>query len=450
LQDPSLTAAYYEVQGRIQRGERVYPDELEFVREVLRSIHRHEPELAEHIRETVLTPANRMQYDSWLEKGFPPTAFSLKQLLRAIFASAPLSRVMMRHNRALLRVYQQNGELKSNLAHRHVLPMRRIQYKAQEKQAYEALEDYAQDLAQQVTAANDQQTRVSTGFYLSFLRRRFASSLWAIAETLRRRRERVAATLEYLESGGSPAALTTGNVVEGEDDFELDDSDAEIIDQLLENRSEADLRWELERLGEMLGSSLYDAAPASSKMQALLGWLRAAARGPGSARPHPTDGDLQPVLGHGGRHRPALQTGEPELPDRDLFGPRRPVHRSRDRQAGRHRARGDQKALPARPDRQSIGNSTVPGRSYHFDLCHQDRKSDSKRPQNQGRERRRGHSEGTRIQYCARDRAQGAKPARGPRYGGRLDQVTGRVSPAHRLVELEVGFRLGNRIGQRE
>ena len=274
LQDPSLTAAYYEVQGRIQRGEQVYPDELEFVRQVLRSIRRHDPELAEHIRETVLTPANRMQYDNWLEKGFAPTAFSLKQLLRAIFASAPLSRVMMRHNRALLRVYQQRGELKDNLAHRHVLPMRRIQYTAQEKQAYDALEDYAQDLSQQVTAANDQQARVSTGFYLSFLRRRFASSLWAIAETLRRRRERVAATLEYLGSGGSPAALATGSAVEGEEDFELDDSDAEIIDQLLKNRSEDDLRWELERLTEMLGSSLYDAAPASSKMQALLGYVQ--------------------------------------------------------------------------------------------------------------------------------------------------------------------------------
>lgn len=274
LQDPSLTAAYYEVQGRIQRGEQVYPDELEFVRQVLRSIRRHDPELAEHIRETVLTPANRMQYDNWLEKGFAPTAFSLKQLLRAIFASAPLSRVMMRHNRALLRVYQQRGELKDNLAHRHVLPMRRIQYTAQEKQAYDALEDYAQDLSQQVTAANDQQARVSTGFYLSFLRRRFASSLWAIAETLRRRRERVAATLEYLVSGGSPAALATGSAVEGEEDFELDDSDAEIIDQLLKNRSEDDLRWELERLTEMLGSSLYDAAPASSKMQALLGYVQ--------------------------------------------------------------------------------------------------------------------------------------------------------------------------------
>ena len=125
-----------------------------------------------------------------------------------------------------------------------------------------------------MTAANDQQTRVSTGFYLSFLRRRFASSLWAIAETLRRRRERVAATLEYLVNGGSPAALATGAAFEGEQDFEQDDSDAEIIDQLLKNRSEDDLRWELERLGEMLGSSLYDAAPASSKMQALLGYVQ--------------------------------------------------------------------------------------------------------------------------------------------------------------------------------
>jgi len=71
--------------------------------------------------------------------------------------------------------------------------------------------------------------------------------------------------------GGSPAALATGSTVEGEEDFELNDSDAEIIDQPLKNRSEADLRWKQERLGEMLWSGLYDVAPVSSKMQALLG-----------------------------------------------------------------------------------------------------------------------------------------------------------------------------------
>jgi hypothetical protein len=62
-EDPSLTQAYYDIQGRIQRGERVFDDELAFLRQVLHSIRRHDPQLGEFIRETVLTPANRSQYD---------------------------------------------------------------------------------------------------------------------------------------------------------------------------------------------------------------------------------------------------------------------------------------------------------------------------------------------------------------------------------------------------
>ncbi len=272
--DPSLTQAYYEIQGRIQRGERVFDDELVFMRRVLQSIKRHDPELAEFIRQTVLNPANRIQYDNWLERGIKPTAFSLKQLLRAIFASAPLSRVMMRHNRALLRVYQQQGKLNANLARRHVLPMRRIQYTGQEQGAYDALQSYSQELAQQIAAANDQQMRMSTGFYLSFLQRRFASSLHAIGETLRRRRDRVRATLDYVIGTGSPTTTQPIQAAAAHDDErEHDDTDAEIIEQLLKNRSEQDLRWELDKLEEMLSGSLYDVTPISSKMQALLGYV---------------------------------------------------------------------------------------------------------------------------------------------------------------------------------
>ncbi len=274
-EDPSLTQAYYEIQGRIQRGERVFGNELAFLRQILRSVNRHDPELAEFIRQTVLTPANRIQYDNWLEKGIKPTGFSLKQLLRAIFASAPLSRVMMRHNRALLRVYQQHGKLNANLARRHVLPMRRIQYTAQEREAYDALQSYSQELSQQIAAANDQQMRVSTGFYLSFLQRRFASSLHAIGETLRRRHERVRTTLDYAIGGGVAAApQPASGGATNDEDLEHDDTDAEVIEQFLKNRSEQDLRWELAKLDEMLAGSLYDAAPASSKTQALLGYVQ--------------------------------------------------------------------------------------------------------------------------------------------------------------------------------
>jgi superfamily II DNA or RNA helicase len=280
-EDPTLTQAYYEVQGRIQRGERVSDEDLAFLRQVLHSIQRHDPELAQFIRQTVLNPSNRTQYDNWLNKGIKPTAASLKQLLRAIFASAPLSRVMMRHNRALLRVYQEQGRLNANLAHRHVLPMRRIQYTTQEQAAYEALKSYSDELAQQIASANDQQARVSTGFYLSFLQRRFASSLHAIGETLRRRRERVKLTLDHLldKPGGHPSAAVA-ELVHLNEDMEQEEGDAEVIEQLLKNRSAEDLRWEFDKLSGMLAGSLYDAEPASSKTQALLGYV--------DQRPDPT------------------------------------------------------------------------------------------------------------------------------------------------------------------
>ncbi len=271
--DPSLTQAYYAIQGCIQRGETVSEEELTFLRRVLGSIQRHDPELAVFIRQTVLSSANRTQYELWLKQGITPTAASLKKLLRAIFSSAPLSRVMMRHNRALLRVYQEQGELTANLAQRHILPMRKIQYTSQEHAAYEALDVYSQELARQITAANDQQARVSTGFYLSFLQRRFASSLYAIGETLRRRLERVKWTLEHLSAkpGKSPSASEASDL---DEDLEQDEDDTEVIEQLLKNRSEADLRWEWETLTQMLAGSLYDAAPSSSKTQVLLGYVQ--------------------------------------------------------------------------------------------------------------------------------------------------------------------------------
>lgn len=273
-EDPSLTQGYYEIQGRIQRGEPVFDQELTFLARVLRAIKRQDPELEEFIRQAVLAPANRMQYDNWLDRGISPTSSSLKRLLRAIFASAPLSRVMLRHNRSLLRVYQQRGALRDNLAHRHILPMRRIQYTSQEQEAYDALRSYSQALARQIAAASDQQARVSTGFYLSFLQRRFASSLHAIGETLRRRRDRVRATLERQLGGGASAVNPIADEEATQDeDLEHDDTDAEVIEQLLKNRSEADLRWELGALDDMLASRLYDASLVSSKMQALLGYV---------------------------------------------------------------------------------------------------------------------------------------------------------------------------------
>jgi hypothetical protein len=77
---------------------------------------------------------------------------------------------------------------------------------------------------------------------LSFLRLRFASSLFAIRETLRRRRQRVQAAMDRL-------GLDDGIVPEDidlEDLLEEGDDDDEAVRALLKNRTPADLHWERE------------------------------------------------------------------------------------------------------------------------------------------------------------------------------------------------------------
>ncbi len=96
--------------------------------------------------------------------------------------------------------------------------------------------------------------------------------------------------------------------------------------------------------------------------------------------------------------------------------------------------------------KSSIGNSNVPGRSYHLDLCHQVSESDSNYPQDRSRESRMEHFGETRTQHWARNRAQGAEPTRRRGCGGQLDQVTGVGSPAQGLVKLEVRLGLGERM----
>ncbi len=57
--------------------------------------------------------------------------------------------------------------------------------------------------------------------------------------------------------------------------------------------------------------------------------------------------------------------------------------------------------------RQRIGNSTVPGRSYHLDHCHQVPESDSTCPRDRSREGRKRDFEETQARYCARNRRAG-------------------------------------------
>jgi hypothetical protein len=119
-------------------------------------------------------------------------------MLRLIFAASPLSRVMLRHTPPLLEIYRERGRLGANLPEREILLIPRIVFSQDETAVYEALEDYCKGLAEHLGNRRSAARTQSLGLYLSFLRLRFASSLYAIRQTLVRRRERVDATRRAL------------------------------------------------------------------------------------------------------------------------------------------------------------------------------------------------------------------------------------------------------------
>lgn len=109
------------------------------------------------------------------------------------------------------------------------------------------------------------------GFLLSFLRLRFASSLFAIRETVRRRLERVDATLDGL----APTRVVEADEGAIEEALDDDEDDQEGTTALLRYRTPEDSRWEHLQLHAML-RTLADLSGTPSKMTYLLRVLNGA------------------------------------------------------------------------------------------------------------------------------------------------------------------------------
>lgn len=268
--DPSLMGAYYEILGSLVRGERVRDSDWEFLRSAISFLQRHDPFLWNYLHESVVDGRIRMAAAQWLERGRVPLGRDRTLIHRLIFSAAPLSRVMLRHTRPLLELYREQGRLMENLAQREILPVPKIVMTPLEKKAYDQLETYCQDLVTQVTNTPEGKGLFrSLGFFLSFLRLRFASSLFAIRETIRRRRDRVTATLACMQGPNDmePDLEDLESWLSEEDDI-----DQRIVGSILKNRTPETLRWERSRLEQMLGV-LNDLSETPSKMKHLLGVL---------------------------------------------------------------------------------------------------------------------------------------------------------------------------------
>jgi hypothetical protein len=268
--DPSLTWAYYRTLTGLMGEHRIPGEEWEMLRRSILSLERHDPFLWRYLNEAVIYGIVKPAARQWLEQGRAPVGTDRNHIRRLIFSAAPLSRVMLRHTRPLLELYQEKGLLSDTLARREIVRMPTIVMTPLEKKAYDELEAYCVDLSAKIASCADgKKAPTSLGFLLSFLRLRFASSLFAIRETLRRRRERVIATLEHHQvCDGKERDLQEPDFVE-EDGYEADE---QILESLLKNRTPEDLVWERKRLEAML-LTLNDLRGMPSKMKELLSVL---------------------------------------------------------------------------------------------------------------------------------------------------------------------------------
>nr|WP_256481224.1 helicase-related protein [Paracoccus sp. 08] len=277
--DDDVSRQYYEaVQEFVRVRGRISEATLEFLRRAVLEIKLLDPEYWTFIMSAYRSPADQRTVARWVEDARPFPAGDWRLIARVLRAAAPLSRVMLRHTRDLLRLYRDSGKLNANLAERHVRPLDPINFSTTERRVYDALEAYCRDLDTRVRASSrqeDQRRVASVGFYLSFLRLRFASSLHAIRKTLERRTEKVTATLRaHQHAGFNPTDEELEEAV-----FEGDEEGDEIaVEALLDGRTDSDLRWEQEALRGLL-DRLVELVGVPSKLDRLLAELNARRQG---------------------------------------------------------------------------------------------------------------------------------------------------------------------------
>jgi len=264
--DPSLTWTYYESLGELVRGNQIDPARWELFRSTIQSLDYHDPFYRQYLTQCVIDARMQTGVRLWLEHDHIPAGMDRQYIRKLIFAASPLSRVMLRHTRPLLEIYREEGTLGAKLARREILAYPPVRFTVLEQQVYDELEDYCSELTTQITRhATGGSIRTSLGFYLSFLRLRFASSLFAIKETLRRRLDRVTRTLNFQMD------LSQNDDMSSEEgmDWETEQEDDQILKTLLKNRTQADLEWEQKRLTQLIETTR-QLTGTPSKMQALL------------------------------------------------------------------------------------------------------------------------------------------------------------------------------------
>lgn len=255
MNDPSLCMEYFNILGKLANDKEVYQQEWSFVGQGFNQLQTLDGYLWDYLNKTVVDSRNSRVLNSLYYK--TPKAIDIKNLKKPLFASSPLARVMQRHTRALLEIYRDKGKLKSNLAKRVIRPIAAIEFTPKEEAFYTSLEEYCAELKHQMHTHNSKSKQVLL-FYLNFLQLRFASSIYAIKQTLSRRLQKVKNTLllgaKSFENVDelNEALEALEDVYDIDEGYNEDDFSSITIDALLKDRTIPDLEWEKGRLESML------------------------------------------------------------------------------------------------------------------------------------------------------------------------------------------------------
>jgi superfamily II DNA or RNA helicase len=270
--DPTLTLGYYEILRQLVDGQSLAVDDWEFIRSAVKAVSHQDPLYWDFLEQSLIDSRIRPSARLWLDHGRTPRGRDEVLIRRLIYAASPLSRTMMRHTRPLLEIYHEKGQLGGNLARRTILPLPRITFTEPERQVYERLEKYCKGLSSEVAnASTDVQTRHALGFLLSFVRLRFASSFYALLQTLKRRLAKIEATLTQEFEGESDDEIVFELAAEG--GLSSDDEDDERESSaFLKGRTSADLGWERNQV-RLLIEDLEGLTGPSSKTKAFLSVL---------------------------------------------------------------------------------------------------------------------------------------------------------------------------------
>lgn len=229
-----LSEIFYKLRERLLDGEVLEDYEAEWLKRYLHDARVSSPEHWAFVMEHVLDTFGNTGLADFVDAGIDPMDWNDVQ--PALSLLAPLGRSMLRHTRSLLRIYQAEGLLNANLAwrdvHAEIIPLKGV-----EREIYDQLQDYCSELASKVAENMEGgKQRAAVGFYLSFLRLRYASSFHALRCSLERRQKKIRLTLEQ------KAQQFVDGSVDREDLEEMADEEVEGL--VLKHRKESDLTWE--------------------------------------------------------------------------------------------------------------------------------------------------------------------------------------------------------------